>query len=131
MNKVTDTLRYYSCHEWVRVLANYAIVGVTDFVTDGAITLIGSVNYERLYAAGDQIGVVETHSGEKFPFYVPVTGYITGINNHPTKDTRNPYGKGWLLIVKIEIPAEVEKLLTEKEYAGLIQGVPYHYVKAS
>ncbi|MBU6955885.1 glycine cleavage system protein H [Hahella sp. HN01] len=118
MNETRSTLKYYSCHEWVRILASFAIVGVTDFVSDlkGSIRLSCNVDYTKLYVSGEQIGTLETLRGETLPFYMPISGYIVSTNNHPSHDTSNPYGNDWLLIVKIEDASDIKELMSESEY---------------
>ncbi|WLQ15422.1 hypothetical protein O5O45_05750 [Hahella aquimaris] len=126
MNKVTDTLRYYSCHEWVCILAGYAVVGVTDFVSElkGTLRLTCGVDYHKLYSSGERIGTLETIKGEKLPLIIPLSGYIVSINNHPSAIINGPYGNGWLLIIKIKDYSEFGKLLSEKDYETTFRGPP-------
>ncbi|MBU6955460.1 glycine cleavage system protein H [Hahella sp. HN01] len=126
MSGTLSTLKYYSCHEWVRILASFAVVGVTEFVSGlkGSIKLSCDVDYNKVYVPGEQIGTLETQDGEVLPFYIPVSGYIVGVNNHPSIDAGNPYGDGWLLIVKIMEESDIAKLMTESEYDKTFKRTP-------
>jgi glycine cleavage system H protein len=117
-----DTLRYSATHEWVRVDGDRATIGITDFAQDQ----LGDIVYLELPEAGrklqheDVFGVVESVKAVS-DLYSPVTGEILEVNE-PILDTpeiinTDPYGAGWMLVVRLEKPAELDALMSAAEYA--------------
>jgi glycine cleavage system H protein len=56
--------------------------------------------------------------------FMPVGGEVLEINpaleESPDLVNKDPYGKGWMIKVKVSDPGELKKLMSAKEYSGLI-----------
>jgi glycine cleavage system H protein len=56
--------------------------------------------------------------------YAPVSGSVTEVNatlsQNPEQVNKDPYGKGWMVRVKLSNAAEAANLLDAKAYRALI-----------
>jgi glycine cleavage system H protein len=114
-------LRYHQEHEWVRVSGKQATMGISHFAQDalGDIVFIDLPKVGVSVTAGQQIGEVESTKTTS-TIYTPVSGTITKINtelkDHPEVVNSDPYGKGWMAVIELSNPADVEKLMTAEQY---------------
>jgi glycine cleavage system H protein len=69
--------------------------------------------------AGEPVGLIESSSAV-CEVVAPVSGTVVGINpaaeQSPETITADPYGEGWLLVVRPSAPAELDALLTSEAY---------------
>ena len=109
---VPVNLLYTKDHEWLRLDGNMAYVGVTDFAQGelGDIvfieieTLGETLNKEEVFGT---IEAVKTVSD----MFMPVSGEILEVNpaleESPDVVNKDPYGKGWMVKIKITNPSEL------------------------
>jgi glycine cleavage system H protein len=119
-------LRYTKEHEWVRVEGNQAYVGITDYAQQE----LGDVVYVELPEAGGTVrymeafGVVESVKAVS-DLFSPVTGAVQQVNeelfNQPELVNSDPYGQGWMLLVEIGDPSELDTLMTAEQYAAYLR----------
>ena len=118
---IPSNLRYHQEHEWVRAEGQQATVGISHFAQDalGDIVFIDLPKVGAKVTAGQQIGEVESTKSTS-TIYTPVSGTITKINadlkDHPEVMNSDPYGKGWMVVIDLTAPAEVDKLMTAAQY---------------
>ena len=114
-------LRYHQEHEWIRVNGTQATVGISHFAQDalGDIVFIDLPKVGASVTAGQQIGEVESTKTTS-TIYTPISGTIAKVNtdlkDHPEVVNSDPYGKGWMAVIELSNPAEVEKLMTATQY---------------
>jgi glycine cleavage system H protein len=114
-------LRYHQEHEWVRVSGAQATLGISHFAQDalGDIVFIDLPKLGASVTAGQQIGEVESTKTTS-TIYTPVSGTIAKVNtdlkDHPEVVNSDPYGKGWMAVIELSKPGEVEKLMTAAQY---------------
>lgn len=114
-------LRYHEEHEWIRVEGKQATLGISDFAQDalGDIVFIEPPKPGTKVTAGQQLGEIESTKTTS-NLYTPVSGTIVKINadlkDHPEMVNADPYGKGWIAMIELSDPAEVEKLMTASQY---------------
>lgn len=114
-------LRYHQEHEWVRVSGPQATLGISHFAQDalGDIVFIDLPKIGASVTAGQQIGEVESTKTTS-TIYTPVSGTIAKVNtdlkDHPEVVNSDPYGKGWMAVIELSKPGEVEKLMTAAQY---------------
>ena len=123
---VPEDLRYTKEHDWVRVEADVATVGITDHAQQA----LGDITYVELPAAGktlkqsDELGAVESAKAA-VDLYAPVSGTVTEVNaaleDGPEKVNADPYGEGWLCKLKGAEAAGIENLLTAEQYRALLE----------
>ena len=117
--------RYTKEHEWVRVQDDLGTVGITDYAQDQ----LGDVVYVDLPSVGTQLkqleklGEIESVKAVS-DLYSPVSGELVevnqGVNDRPELVNQSPYDEGWLVRVRLADPAELDNLLTAKQYDELI-----------
>jgi glycine cleavage system H protein len=123
---IPSNLRYHQEHEWARVEGKQAIVGISHFAQDalGDIVFVDLPKAGATVSAGDQIGEVESTKTTS-TIYTPVSGTVSKINgdlkDHPEVINSDPYGKGWMVVIDLVDPAEIEKLMTAQQYDDFLK----------
>lgn len=118
-------LRYHVEHEWVRVSGNQATLGISHFAQDalGDIVFVDVPKVGATVTANQQIGEVESTKTTS-TIYTPISGKILSVNpelkEHPEVVNRDPYGKGWMVVVEMSDPAQVNGLMTEAQYEAFL-----------
>ncbi|HCC69595.1 MAG TPA: glycine cleavage system protein GcvH [Bacteroidales bacterium] len=122
---IPENLKYTKDHEWLRVEGDHAVVGITDFA-QGELGDVVFVEIETEGEALDKEEVFGTIEAVKTvsDLFMPVGGEVLEINpdleDSPEVVNKDPYGKGWMVKVKVTDPAEIEELLSPEEYKELI-----------
>ncbi len=127
MNIPAD-LRYSKEHEWVRVEDGAATVGITDYAQDQ----LGDIVYLDLPAVGasvvqfEKLGEIESVKAVS-DLFAPVGGEVVEVNQEPvdTPELVNsePYGRGWLIKVRLSDVGELDELLSAGAYDEIIAGL--------
>ncbi len=122
---IPNELRYHKEHEWVRLNGKQATVGISHFAQDalGDIVFLDLPKVGAVVKAGQQVGEVESTKTTS-TIYTPVSGTIAKINtdlkDHPEVVNSDPYGKGWIAIIDLSTPAEVDQLMTAAQYEAFL-----------
>lgn len=122
---IPTDLRYHKEHEWVRLSGTQATVGISHFAQDalGDIVFLDMPKVGAVVSSGQQIGEVESTKTTS-TIYTPVSGTVTKINadlkDHPEVVNSDPYGKGWIAVIDLSKPAEVEQLMTAAQYEAFL-----------
>ncbi len=121
-----EDLKYSQSHEWVKVDKDIAAVGITDFATKQLTDLV----YVELPSMGAKVtrgssfGVVESVKAVS-DLHSPVSGTVVKVNEKLSKEpeiiNQDPYGKGWMIKVKIEDQTELDTLMDSEEYEQLVK----------
>ena len=118
---IPSNLRYHEEHEWVRVDGAQATIGISHFAQDalGDIVFIDLPKVGANVTASQHIGEVESTKTTS-TIYTPVSGTVAKINadlkDHPEVVNSDPYGKGWMAVIDLTAPAEIEQLMTSAQY---------------
>ena len=125
MNIPAD-LKYTNDHEWVRVDGDVAQVGVTDFAQGE----LGDVVFVEIETEGEELdkgeifGTVEAVKTVS-DLLMPVSGEVTEFNealaDEPELVNKDPYGKGWMIKIKITNASEVDDLMSAEEYEKMVE----------
>jgi glycine cleavage system H protein len=124
MNFPSD-LKYTKDHEWVKVEANIATIGITDFAQSelGDIVYIDIPSVGTVVLHDDVFGTVEAVKTVS-DLFMPVTGKVSevnaALNNEPELVNSDPYTGGWMVKVVMDNPADADGLLSADEYKKLI-----------
>jgi glycine cleavage system H protein len=123
---VPEDLRYTEDHEWLRIEGSEGTVGVTAYAADQ----LGDVVFVELPAAGTKLtarqsfGVVESVKAVS-DLYAPLAGEVVEANealsSQPELVNSDPYGAGWMLRLRLDDPAEAEKLHDADAYRSLTE----------
>jgi|TARA_B110001452_G_scaffold248539_1_gene235389 glycine cleavage system H protein len=120
-----DTLHYTKDHEWISIEDGIATVGVTDF----AQSELGDIVYVEVETLDEQIGISEVFGTVEAvktvsDLFMPLSGSIIEFNesleDEPEMVNEDPYGKGWMIKIKLDNPAEASELLDAAAYKELI-----------
>jgi glycine cleavage system H protein len=124
--QLPDQLRYSSEHEWVAVDGVRARVGITDFAQDA----LGDVVYVQLPEVGVLVvanaACAEVESTKSVSeVYSPLSGTIVEVNDGldatPELLNQDPYGAGWIFVVEMSDPAEVDTLMDAGAYRAHVE----------
>jgi glycine cleavage system H protein len=119
-------LRYHEEHEWIRVEGKQATMGISNFAQDalGDIVFIDMPKVGTAVAAGQQIGEVESTKTTS-SIYTPVSGKIVNVNadlkDHPEVVNADPYGKGWMVVIELSDPGQINGLMTAAQYEEFLK----------
>ncbi len=122
---VPGNLLYTKDHEWLRVEGNTGYVGVTDFAQGelGDIVFIEIETLGETLAKEEVFGTIEAVKTVS-DMFMPVTGEILEVNpaleESPDVVNKDPYGKGWMVKIKINNPSEINDLLTAEKYSAML-----------
>ena len=122
---VPKNLRYAETHEWVSLEGDVATVGITKFAVEQLTDLVFVEMKKpgKTVAAKEAVGQVESVKSVN-DIYAPVAGEIIAKNDAIEKDTTivtdDPFGKGWMVKIKMTSKADYEKLLTPEQYEAQI-----------
>jgi len=119
-------LKYTRDHEWIRVEGNRATVGITDH----AQGKLGDVVFVELpeagveFSAGDAIANLESVKAVSEVFS-PVSGKVVEVNraleDSPDLINKAAFTDGWIVVLELSDPGELDQLLTAEEYEKLVQ----------
>jgi len=124
VNVPTD-LKYTSEHEWVKVEAGVATIGITDWA-QGELGDIVFVELSDVDTSVDKMGAFGTIEAVKAvsELYLPIAGKIIEINSlledDPMIVNRDPYGDGWMIKIEIVDSDQIDELLDAVDYEKLI-----------
>ena len=122
---VPAELKYNKEHEWIRVEGEEAYVGITDYAQSqlGDIVFVEVETEGDNLEAGDTFGSIEAVKTVS-DLYMPVSGEVLEFNSEledqPDLVNKDPYGKGWIIKVKIEDEAQLDGLLSADAYKASI-----------
>ena len=127
MSHIPGDLKYSSTHTWTEILDDGLIkVGITDYAQKelGDIVYVELPEVEDSYAAGEECAVVESVKSAS-DIYCPVSGEIVEVNHvlDETPETINadPYGSGWLFVLRPDDLEALDELINAEEYGELIE----------
>jgi glycine cleavage system H protein len=131
---IPKDLYYTKEHEWVKVEGGIATIGITEYASHQ----LGDIVFVELPAIGDTVeqmdnmGVVESVKTVS-DMYAPVSGEVIEQNKnllqevdgqdnddfHPEYINEDPYGKGWMVKLKMSDEGELGNLLKPEAYAEI------------
>lgn len=124
--KVPDNLMYTKDHEWLRTEGEEAYVGISDFAQHelGDIVFIEVETIGEILAKGESFGTIEAVKTVS-DMFMPVSGEVLvfneELNTKPEILNQDPYGKGWVIKIKIRNKDEIGDLLNTVQYSELIK----------
>ncbi|MDH1259591.1 glycine cleavage system protein H [Pseudomonas fluorescens] len=125
MSDIPAELRFAESHEWARLEADGTVtVGISDHAQEalGDVVFVELTEVGKVFAAGDQSGVVESVKAAS-DIYAPVSGEVIAINEDlsgsPELLNSDPY-VAWIFKLKPSDKAELDKLLDAAAYKAAI-----------
>ena len=126
MSEIPEGLLYTQEHEWIRIEGERGTIGITDYAQGE----LGDIVFAELPEAGDEIeqgepfGTIEAVKTVE-DLYAPVTGVVLEVHEALGEDAApinsDPYGEGWMIVVRMTRDDELETLLSPQAYGELIE----------
>ena len=120
-----ENLKYSKEHEWIRVEGDEAVIGITAF----AARELGDIVYVDVDTVDDDLdrdavfGTVEAVKTVS-DLFMPVAGTVLALNedleNEPELVNSDPYGKGWMIKIKLADTSQLDDLMDSAAYADLV-----------
>lgn len=124
---VPDDLHYTSDHEWVRIEGDRVRMGITDYAQDalGDVVFVQVPTLGATVEAGATFSEVESTKSVS-DIYAPVTGEVVEVNDElgdaPERLNEDPYGDGWICVLRVDDTSQLEGLLDATAYRALVDG---------
>ncbi|MGM0620767.1 MAG: glycine cleavage system protein GcvH [Bacteroidota bacterium] len=124
--KIPENLKYTEDHEWVKVDGDVATVGITDFAQGE----LGDVVFVEIETEGEELDKGETFGTVEAvktvsDLFMPVGGEVAEVNealeDEPEIVNKDPYGKGWMVKIKIDDSSELDDLMSADDYKKMIE----------
>ena len=128
MNAPKD-LYYTRTHEWIRLVDEVAVVGITDYAQEqlGDLTFVELPSPDETVSAHDEVAVIESVKAAS-DVYAPVNGTIIevneALNDRPEMINSDPYGTGWMFKIKMVKLSDVKQLLSADDYEEFLPESP-------
>ena len=123
---VPPELRYTKDHEWVRIEGERGTVGITHHAQKqlGDVVFLELPEVGRALRAGEGFGTVESVKAVS-ELFAPLAGEVVETNaalaSAPEAINADPYGKGWMMVVKLSDPAAVAGLMDAAAYKAFVE----------
>jgi len=120
-----ENLKYTKDHEWILVQGETGTVGITDHAQGelGDVVFVELPAIGKLVKQGESFGTIEAVKAVS-DLYAPAAGSILEVNKElstsPELVNKDPYGKGWMVKIKVSNPKELTTLLDASAYKSLI-----------
>ncbi|MGI8421099.1 MAG: glycine cleavage system protein GcvH [Gaiellaceae bacterium] len=116
-----DGLRYHPEHDWARIEGDEATLGITWYAQDALGELVhyeppaegATISKDQPYGEIESVKAVSD-------VIAPLSGEVIEVNqkvvDEPETVGNDPYGDGWLIRIRLSVPAEVDALLDVEAY---------------
>jgi len=119
-------IRYHKEHTWVKVSGKKGTIGITDYAQDalGDIVYLELPEVDSTVEANTEVTEIESTKSTS-SVISPVSGKVIEVNEElsesPEIINEDPYGKGWIAVIELENPSEIDDLLDASEYGKLVE----------
>lgn len=113
--------KYLATHEWHLLSGDEVTIGITQLAADELtdITFVSLPKVGAKVTANKPFGEIESVKATA-DLISGVTGTVAAVNdalsNNPGLVNQDPYASAWMIKIKADNPAELEKLLSAEEY---------------
>ncbi len=121
-----EDLKYHKEHTWVRISGNRATIGITDYAQDqlGDIVYIDLPDEDTEIEKDSEFTEIESTKSTS-SVIAPVSGTIVEVNEEldesPEIINESPYDKGWIVVVEMSDPSEIDELLDSADYERFVE----------
>lgn len=116
-----EDLKYIKNHSWVKVEGKNGRIGITNYAQEQ----LSDIVFVELPEAGKEVssmnpfGSIESVKAT-LDLVTPVSGEVIEANGNledqPEKVNQDPYGEGWMIVVKLKNPGELDSLMSASDY---------------
>lgn len=121
-----EDYRFHKEHTWVKLSKKKALIGITDYAQEalGDIVYIDLPEVDDFVEANTEIAEIESTKATS-AVISPVSGTVLEINekliDNPEIINEDPYGKGWIAIIKIKDASELDDLMDFDDYEAFLE----------
>jgi len=121
-----EDLKYHKEHIWAKISGKKATIGITNYAQEslGDIVYVDLPETDIEVSANTELLEIESTKSNS-SVISPVSGMVTDINealtDAPEIINEDPYGKGWIAVIEMDNPAELEDLMDFDEYEAYIE----------
>ncbi|MFW5708925.1 MAG: glycine cleavage system protein GcvH [Chloroflexota bacterium] len=121
--KFPEDVKYAKSDEWVRINGDTATIGISDYAQDALndIVYVELPEVGDTFDEGDTFGSLESVKAAS-DLYTPVSGEVIEVNSdleeEPELINSDPYGKGWIVKIKLDGSPNVDDLMDSSAYAA-------------
>ncbi len=121
-----EEYRYSKEHEWIRVDGDRGTIGITDYAQQqlGDVVFVELPEVGATFSAREVFGNIESVKAVS-ELFCPISGEILEINqvaiDSPELVNKDPHGEAWLIVIKIQDPAELAELLSSADYQKYLE----------
>jgi glycine cleavage system H protein len=121
-----ENLKYHKEHTWVRVSGTKATIGITDHAQDalGDIVYVDLPDVDTTVEANSDVAEIESTKSTS-SVISPVGGTVIEVNEElsesPEVINEDPYGKGWIAVVEMENPSDLDDLMDVNDYEKYLE----------
>jgi glycine cleavage system H protein len=125
MKSIPDDLLYSREHVWVRVEGDLATIGITDHAQEklGEILSLELPAVDSYVERDEPFGSIESAKAV-IELISPVSGVVISVNDEITDEigviNSDPHDTGWMIIVDLEDPEELDDLLDGRGYQEFV-----------
>lgn len=126
---IPENLKYTEEHDWISIEGDIATVGITDFAQSelGELVYIEVDSLDETVDIGEVFGTVEAVKTTS-ELFMPVSGEIIAFNDEINEDegdnpgiiNEDPFGKGWIVKIKMSDLSQIDDLLDAKAYEAVV-----------
>jgi len=122
---VPQDRRYTKDHEWALPDGDRVRIGITHYAQEalGDVVFVQLPDVGAVVTAGGTCGEVESTKSVS-DVYAPVAGTVVEVNAElaeaPQRLNEDPYGAGWICLLRPSTPSALDDLLDAEAYAALI-----------
>jgi glycine cleavage system H protein len=119
--RIVSELKFTREHEWVKIMDEMAIIGISDFAQEqlGDIVSIELPKAGGSFRQGQTMAIVDSVKASS-DIYTPISGEILEVNEglieKPEIINQSPYDLGWIVKIKPSRIEEFESLMTKEKY---------------
>jgi glycine cleavage system H protein len=122
-----EELKYNAEHTWLKMEgADTGRVGITQFAQEQLkeVVFIELPEVGTVVKYLEPFGVIESVKATN-DLFAPASGEVVEVNgtlkDDPATVNRDPYGAGWMIVIKLSAPGELSKLISSAEYRALVK----------
>jgi glycine cleavage system H protein len=121
-----EDIKFHKEHTWAKVSGKKATIGISDYAQEslGDIVYIELPETDIEVTANTELTEIESTKATS-TVIAPVSGLVIEINeklaDSPELINEDPYGKGWIAIIKMDNPAEIDDLMDAEEYEAYVE----------
>lgn len=117
---------YSKEHEWVRVMDDVCVLGITEFAQQelGEVVFVELPEVGQVFNSQDELGTIESVKAVA-EVYSPVAGEVVEINDSVIDDPEmlndDPHGEGWLVKLRFSSADDLKALMSAEQYEEYVK----------